>query len=60
MLISFAENSPELSPKDWPPRIGAVSLEHGGDFSLSFHLDTISRAKPKTNYPFSGWWRRKL
>ena len=57
MLITFSESSPDLSPGDWPPLIGDVPLDGGGDFSLSFHLDTTSKSKPKTNFPFAGWWR---
>ena len=57
MLVSFTESSPELSPEDWPPRISNAPLDQKSNFALSFHLETVSGAKPKTNFPSAGWWR---
>jgi hypothetical protein len=51
LLLGFAETAPESSPQEWPPQITEVAVDGSKGFLLSFHLETTSGTKPKTNIP---------
>jgi hypothetical protein len=50
-LLSFAEAAPELSPQDWPPQIVQFVTDSSVNSLVSFHLETASGQKPKSNLP---------
>ena len=52
---ALAAASPAIArvdPNEWPPQVAAFKpLSADGQFTVSFHLETVSEKKPDTNFP---------
>jgi hypothetical protein len=51
-LIAASQGTPRVDPKIWPPKIADFRpVTAGGEFTVSFHLETAGDHKPITNFP---------